>query len=268
MPHLSIGDIDLNVIDEGRGPVLLLVHGFPLDNTMWQGQVRHFSRTHRVIVPDLRGFGTSGVTPGTVTMRQHADDLARLLDALHVVEPVCLCGLSMGGYVAFQFFQHHRRRLASLILCDTRAVADDAAGKKNREDLATRVLKEGPDFIASSMPEKLFAKRRLEAGDPIVAETQTLIRRTHPEGIAAASRGMAARPDVTSLLGSIDVPTLVVVGAEDAISKADEMQKIAEAIPGARFAKIENAGHMLPLEDPAAVNAEIEAFLKGPGVRG
>lgn len=263
MPHISIGEIDLNVLDEGRGPVLLLVHGFPLDHTMWRGQVRHFSKTHRVIAPDLRGFGTSGVTPGTVTMRQYADDLAQLLDALRVTEPVCLCGLSMGGYVAFQFFQHHRRRLGSLILCDTRAVADDGAGKKNREDLATRVLKEGPDFIASSMPEKLFAKRRLEAGDPIVAETQTLIRRTHPDGIAAASRGMAARPDVTGLLGTIDVPTLVVVGEEDAISKAGEMQQIAEAIPGARFVKIDGAGHMSPQEDPTAVNAAIDEFLKG-----
>lgn len=263
MPHISIGDLDLNVLDEGRGPVLLLVHGFPLDHTMWRGQVRHFSRTHRVIAPDLRGFGNSGVTPGTVTMRRYADDCAQLLDALRVTEPVCLCGLSMGGYVAFQFFQHHRRRLSSLILCDTRAVADDAAGQKAREDLATRVLKEGPDFIASSMPEKLFAKRRLEAGDPIVTETQTLIRRTHPEGIAAASRGLAARPDVTGLLGSIDVPTLVVVGAEDAISKADEMRQIAAAIPGARFIEIAGAGHMSPLEDPAAVNAAIEEFLEG-----
>lgn len=263
MSHISIGDLDLNVLDEGRGPVLLLVHGFPLDHTMWRHQVRHFSRTHRIIAPDLRGFGNSGVTPGTVTMRQYADDCAGLLDALRVTEPVCLCGLSMGGYVAFQFFQHHRNRLNSLILCDTRAVADDAAGKQGREDLATRVLKEGPDFIASSMPEKLFAKRRLEAGDPIVAETQTQIRRTHPEGIAAASRGLAARPDVTGLLGKIDVPTLVVVGAEDAISKADEMRQIAAAIPGARFVEVAGAGHMSPLEDPAAVNAAIEEFLKG-----
>jgi len=268
MPHISIGDIDLNVIDEGHGPVLLLVHGFPLDHTMWVGQIRHFSRTHRVIVPDLRGFGQSGVTPGTVTMQRYADDLVRLLDALRVQEPVCVCGLSMGGYVAFQLLQHHRRRVGSLILCDTRAVADDDAGTKNRQDLAARVLKEGPDFIAQTMPEKLFARSRLEAQDPIVAETQTLIRRTHPEGIAAASRGMAARPDVTGMLGSIDVPTLVVVGEHDAISTAAEMRKIADAIPGARFAEIKGAGHMSPLEDPAAVNTAIEEFLEGRGARG
>jgi len=261
MPHITVGDIDLNVIEDGRGPVLLLVHGFPLDHTMWRAQLRHFSRTHRVIVPDLRGFGQSGVTPGTVTMQRYADDLARLLDALRISEPVCVCGLSMGGYVAFQFFQHHRRRIGSLILCDCRAVADDEAGKKNRENVATRVLKEGPDFLATALAEKLFAKRRLEAKDPIVAETQTLIRRTHPEGIAAASRGMAARPDVTGLLSSIDVPTLVVVGEEDAISPAKEMRAMADAIPGARFAEIKGAGHMSPLEDPAAVNAEIESFL-------
>jgi pimeloyl-ACP methyl ester carboxylesterase len=262
MPHISVGDIDLNVIDEGRGPVLLLVHGFPLDHTMWLGQIRHFSKTNRVIVPDLRGFGQSGVTTGTVTMQRYADDLARLLDAMRIQEPVCVCGLSMGGYIAFQFFQHHRRRLKSLILCDCRSVADDEAGKKNRENVATRVLKEGPDFLATALAEKLFAKKRLEAKDPIVTETQTLIRRTHPEGIAAASRGMAARPDVTGVLASIDVPTLVIVGEEDAISPAKEMRTIADGIPGARFAEIKRAGHMSPLEDPAAVNAAIEEFLK------
>lgn len=265
MPRLSIGDIDLNVLDDGQGPVLLFVHGFPLDHTMWREQVRRFRHTHRVIVPDLRGFGQSGVTPGTVTMQRYADDLAKLLDALHVRQPVCLCGLSMGGYIAWQFAQLHRRRLGWLILCDTRAVADDEAGQRNRAVLATRVLKEGPDFIAASMPEKLFSGRTRSDKAELVADIQAVIRRTSPDGIAAASRGMAARPDVTPLLATIDVPTLVICGTEDAISTLDEMRTIAAAIPGAEFVPIEGAGHMAPLEEPGPVNAAIDHFLARRG---
>src|SRR5687767_13095699 len=104
MPKVPLSDGTLNVLDQGSGPPLLLVHGFPLDHTMWFGQIDHFSRRWRVIAPDLRGFGASTVTPGTVTMEQFADDLNALLDALGISEPVHLCGLSMGGYIGWQFF--------------------------------------------------------------------------------------------------------------------------------------------------------------------
>lgn len=261
MPRISLGDIELNVLDEGWGPPLLLVHGFPLDHSMWHEQIRHFRNSRRVIAPDLRGFGQSGVTPGTVTMQRHAEDLARLLDALNIREPVCLCGLSMGGYVAFQFVQHYRRKVGSLILCDTRSIADDEVGKRNRELVATRVLKEGAEFLAASMPEKLFSAHTRSQNAEAVAETQAVIRRTNPDGIAASSRGMAARPDVTGRLASIDVPTLVVVGAEDAISPAAEMRTIADGIPAAQFVSVDGVGHMSPLEAPTAVNAAIDRFL-------
>lgn len=261
MPRISIGDLELHVLDAGTGPPLLLVHGFPLDHTMWREQIHEFARTHHVIAPDLRGFGQSDVTPGTVSMRQYADDLARLLDALRVSEPVCFCGLSMGGYIAWQFFQHHRSRLAALILCDTRALADDQAARENRHAMADRVLAEGPEFIAQTMPARLFSERTRATNVRLVRDVEEMIRRAPAEGIAAAARGMAQRPDMTGLLETIDVPVLVVVGEEDAISTADEMRSIAAAIPGARLLVVPKAGHMAPLEEPAIVNEAIEAFL-------
>src|SRR4051794_22408359 len=114
MPTLSVNGIDLNVIDRGSGTPLLLVHGFPLDHSIWQGQIDELSTFFRVIAPDLRGFGKSAATTGTSSMRQMADDIAGLLDALAVKEPVVFCGLSMGGYVAWQFALSHRQRLAKL----------------------------------------------------------------------------------------------------------------------------------------------------------
>lgn len=261
MPSVSISGTDLNYVDEGRGPVLLLVHGFPLDHTMWQYQIADLKDEMRVIAPDLRGFGLSGVTPGTVTMAQMADDLAALLDALRISEPVYFCGLSMGGYVAWQFIERHRKRLAGVILCDTRAVADTPKEKETRLETAEKVMKEGPGFIAEAMPKRLFAERTHQEQAKLVQETREVIRRTKPEGIAAAARGMAARPDVTEKLAGMEIPALVIVGSEDVISKAEEMRTIAEEMPISMFVEIPGAGHMSPLEAPDVVNRAISDFV-------
>ncbi len=249
------------VEERGNGVPLLLVHGFPLDHQMWSAQLTELSATFRVIAPDLRGFGQSDVTPGTVTMAQFADDLAGILDAVGVSEPVHLCGLSMGGYIAWHFFRRHRNRLGSLVLCDTRAVADSAEAKQNRIATADRVLAEGPQFLADAMLEKLFAEHTRSDRPELVDATRGVIMATSPDGIAAASRGMAERPDVSDWLSGIDVPTLVIVGEYDPISPPSEMRGIADSIPGAVFREIPGAGHMSPCESPHEVNTVLSDFL-------
>jgi 3-oxoadipate enol-lactonase len=264
MSTISIGSTSLHVLDQGRGAPLLLVHGFPLDHTMWRGQVSELSQTHRVLAPDLRGFGQSSplaAEEAVVTMARFADDMAALLTALQVTEPVTFCGLSMGGYIAWQFAARHPSRLGRLILCDTKAAADTPEAAENRHKLANKVLAEGAQVAADAMLPKLFSQRAGESGAPCVEETRQTILRTPPPTIAAALRGMAAREDFTSKLGNIQVPTLLVCGAEDAITPPAEMRTIVAAIPGAEYAEIPAAGHMSPLENPPAVNRAIRNFL-------
>ncbi len=262
MPTTTVNGISMNYVDEGAGPVLLLVHGFPLDHTMWQFQIADLKEEVRVIAPDLRGFGATGVTPGTVSMRQMADDLAALLDALKISEPVFFCGLSMGGYVAWQFIERHAHRLAGVILCDTRAQADTPKERETRLETADKVLKEGPGFLADSMPKKLFSELAHKEQGALVNATKAVIRKGNPEGVAAAARGMAARPDVRDRLPSIELPALVIVGTDDAISTADEMREIAEALPVSMFTEVPGAGHMSPLEAPDVVNTAILEFVQ------
>ena len=261
MQRISIGDVHLNVVEQGQGHPLLLVHGFPLDHSMWQQQLEVLAHRYRVIAPDLRGFGLSDVTPGTVTMEQYADDLAALLDALKITEPITFCGLSMGGYVAWQFVARHPQRLQRLIVADTRAIADSQEAAEGRRKSADKVLQEGPGIVADTMLPKLFHK--VAGAEPTyVQQTKGVMLSTKPEGIAAALRGMAARPDVTGQLGQIGVPTLVICGQHDAISPAAEMQQIAAAIPGAKYVEIAGAGHMSPLEKPAEVSEAITKFIE------
>jgi 3-oxoadipate enol-lactonase len=257
---IPIHDGQLHVVQSGSGTPLVLVHGFPLDHTMWQKQIDGLADRFRVIMPDLRGFGKSSITAGLVTMPRMADDLAEMLTALQVTQPIVFCGLSMGGYVGWQFALRYPERLARLIQCDTRAAGDSVEAAAGRIKLADRVQKEGPSFVAETMLPKLFAPATIESKSPVVEATRQVILRTDPKGIAAASRGMAQRSDVTSQLSKLALPTLLIGGQHDAISPPAEMQGIAAAMPQARFVEIAAAGHMTPLERPAAVNAAIREF--------
>jgi pimeloyl-ACP methyl ester carboxylesterase len=261
MKNVTINGISLAVHDEGSGPPILFVHGFPLSHSMWRAQLEAFSVGHRVIAPDLRGFGESDVTEGTVTMEQHADALAVLLDELNVNEPVVLCGLSMGGYIAWQFQQKYPERLRALILCDTRAIADTPEVIENRKRLAMMVVENGSAAVASVMLPNLFSPATGDRDQSVIDELRQTISTTSPQGIAAASLGMAERPDVTSLLPSIETPSLLIVGEDDGISTPEEMKTIADAMPNARLEVIPEAGHMSPLENPEPVNAAIREFL-------
>jgi pimeloyl-ACP methyl ester carboxylesterase len=261
MKRIAIGDIELAVVDQGQGMPVLLVHGFPLDHSMWAGQIAGLSDGCRIIAPDMRGFGKSDVTNGTVTMAQMADDLAALLDGLDIAEPVVFCGLSMGGYVGWEFFQRHRDRIRGLILCDTRAICDTPDVAQTRRATAARVLAEGPQVLVDGMVPKLFGQATVASKPEIIEQTRRVMMGTAPQGIAAAALGMAERIDATSLLAEIDCPTLVVVGEEDAISTVEEMRTFAGAIPQARLVEIAGAGHMSPLEAPEPVNEAIREFL-------
>ncbi|HVX10500.1 MAG TPA: alpha/beta fold hydrolase [Pirellulales bacterium] len=261
MKRVCAGELEFGVVDQGAGRPLVFVHGFPLSHAMWNAQIPVFSGEHRVIAPDLRGFGSSVDTEGTVTMEDFADDLALILDRLEVGEPVVLCGLSMGGYIAWQFVRKYRSRLCGLVLCDTRASADVPEVVENRLKVAKLVIENGTQPVAELMLPKAFGPKTFAERPQVVESVRSMMIASDPTGVAAASRGMATRPDMTSLLPSIDLPTLVVVGADDVLTPADEMRRMAAAIPRAQFKLIPEAGHLAPLENPSVFNATLASFL-------
>ena len=265
--EIEVGGVRFRVADEGVGPVIVFVHGFPLNHTMWRAQIDAFSKTHRVIAPDLRGFGGTDGALYAVSMEQFADDLAGLLDALAVEGPVTLCGLSMGGYIAWQFVQRHSARVSKLVVCDTRAASDSPEAAANRLKMADIVLKEGPEPVAWAMMPKLFAQCTSEYCPTAINSVREMVMTSNPVAIAAAHRGMAVRPDVTDWLPTLRIPTLVLCGEFDAISPAAEMKAFAELIPQAEFVMIPNAGHMAPMEQPELVNAALRRFLANSDLR-
>lgn len=256
MQLATLHDRSYAYADHGHHLPLILVHGYPLDHTMWEPQFAALSAVRRIIAPDLAGFGATGA-PGHESLDGHADDLAALMDHLGI-ERAVVGGLSMGGYIAFAMWRRHPSRIAGLILACTRAGADSEAGRAGRYQSALSIESSGMGPVATAMLPKL-----LTSGAPadVQATVDAMVRRQPPEGAIAALKAMAARPDSTPDLAGITVPTLVIAGEEDAIIPLAEAQTMAAAIPGAQLVPIPGAGHLANMEEPGAFNAAVRAFL-------
>lgn len=258
---------------------VLFLHGFPLDGSLWDAQIAGLPGGWAGIAPDLRGFGRTPLgaaelpsgshdpdsiarqDEAVLTMDAMAADVARLIDD-GVAGPVVVCGLSMGGYVAFALLRQRPDLVRALILMDTRAAADTPEARENRRRMADTARGAGVEPIARAMVPSLLARSTMEEHPDVVANVRGMIEGTSPRTVIAAAAGMAERPDSTPDLPELAVPTLVIVGAEDAITPPDEARTMAGAIPGARLEVVDGAGHLTAIERPGPVNRLIGDFLR------
>jgi 3-oxoadipate enol-lactonase len=240
---------------------ILFIHGFPFDSGMWRHQVAALSRWERV-VPDLWGAGLVNVpaAAGPYSLADQAAGLVTTLDNLDVDE-VVVCGLSMGGYVAFELLRAFPARVRAAILCNTKATADTPEAQRGRDTMAAKAEREGPGAIAAELVPKVLARVTQERQPAVVREVTTMIERQPVHGMVVTLRALRDRPDSTPLLGQIRIPVLVVAGDDDQIAPAQGMEEMARAIPGAEFTVIAGAGHLPPLEQPQAMNDALNAFL-------
>lgn len=252
----DIGGRNLSYSMTGEGPVVILLHAFPLDGRMWNAVAAGLAGKCRVIAPDLPGFGESDLGPSDRSIADMADDIAALMDHLGIAQAT-VGGLSMGGYVSLAFAARHAQRLRGLILADTRAAADSDTARAARADALTLVQTRG---VEPYVERQVAALLSASASDQVRAQVRALGRQ-RPEGVCAGIRALRDRPDRRAELAGIRCPTLVLVGSEDKISPPSEMAEIARAIPGARLTEIAGAGHLSNLEKPEEFVAAIAKFI-------
>ena len=254
-----VGPLDIAYDDVGTGLPVLFAHAFPLNRTMWAPQSSALVERCRFIAADFRGFGESSVTP-PYSMEQYADDLAHLLDALHI-DRVVFVGCSMGGYIGFSFWKRHRDRVRAFVLADTRATAATEEQIVRRRQLISTARAEGATAIANAMiPSLVGPTTRAKQPDTYDA-VHRMIAQSKVDGIVGGLEAMMLRPDSTSLLSSIDVPTLIIVGEEDTVTPYKDAQSMRDRIPGSRLEVISQAGHLSSVERPAAFNHVLSEFL-------
>jgi 3-oxoadipate enol-lactonase len=263
MQGRTAGNLLMEYDDTGAGVPVVLLHAFPLSREMWRPQVSALSDRYRVIVPDQRGFGGTGGFTGTPTIAAMADDVAGLLDALGVREPVVLGGLSMGGYVALAFARTYANRLRGLVLADTRSGPDNAEGKANRDKLIEFTRTHPAADVIEQMLPKVVGDETRSHRPEVIAEVKRMASAQTQDSVIGALQALRDRPDAGAWLGSIRVPTLVVVGTDDQLTPVLMAEALAAGIPGARLEKIPGAGHLSNLERPDEFNAALRSFLGG-----
>jgi pimeloyl-ACP methyl ester carboxylesterase len=249
-----------DVREIGKGPAIVLVHGFPLDGAMWSGVARALSPRFHVSKPDLPGRGNSDA-PAPESVDAHADFLETILGQLE--GPVGLAGFSFGGYIALALMKRRPEKVRALALVDTRASADDDPGKAKRNETIAAVKADGLAPLIESMPAKLLAPESLGRSD-LVERVRRIISRQRPETIEADLAAMRDRPDSNAFLRQIAVPTLVVVGERDALTPPADSEAMASAIPDARLVVVPGAGHLAPMERPKAVAEALGEFFAAP----
>jgi 3-oxoadipate enol-lactonase len=270
--------------DEASGDAtagtVVFIHGFPFHGGMWEPQLEALPAGWRGLAPDLRGFGRSelGARPGVVssgqktggrvalpdepvlTMDRLADDVAELMEE-EGAAPAVVCGLSMGGYVAFSLWRRHPGLIRALVLADTRAETDSDEAREGRMRMAQTARDSGTRPIASAMLPSILAERTMAERPEVTERVRAMIEGTAVETLIAALAGMAVRRDSTPDLGSIRVPTLVVAGEYDGLTPPDVGRAMAQRLADARFEIVPDAGHVSSLENPPAFNAALNGFL-------
>ena len=255
----SGGPIAYSERGAGEDPVILL-HAFPLNSRMWAPQIEALANHRRVIAPDYPGFGRSPRPPAQPDVRYYAEQVRELLDGLKLTR-VVLGGLSMGGYVVFACLRLFPERISALLLASTRPDPDTEDAKEARREVARRVAEEGIEVLPKLQMERLLAPDTLKNKKDVVESVRAMILESSPDGVVAALGAMRERPDSTSLLGKISVPTLVVGGTEDALSTPEIMGEMAKKIPNSRYFSLPKAGHLSNIEASGEFNAALKDFL-------
>jgi 3-oxoadipate enol-lactonase len=260
MPQISSDDAEIFYEVLGSGLPVVLLHPFPANHELWKPAAQALVSHYRIILPDLRGHGDSGIGEGPATMEKQAADIARVLDHEEAGRAPFV-GVSIGGYVLFEIWRKYRARVEALVLCNTKAQADTPEARAGRLQAAGDVMERGTEPFFESMLPKLMGKTIRSTRPDLVEGALRMMRKMSPEDVASVQRGMAERKDSVEMLKTINVPTLIVTGDEDILTGVAEAELMRRNIPGSQMKAIAKAGHYSPWEQPDDVGKLVRQFL-------
>lgn len=249
----------LHYEEHGSGQPVLLLHGYPLDHTIWRAQMAALSDSFHLIAPDLRGHGQSPAPAGEYPMETLAADVGALLDRLGVAQAVWV-GHSMGGYVALAALRTMPERVAGVVLCASHPFADPPDKAQTRRDNARRALAEGTAAAVGGMLASLFRPDTNLESIP-AHRVRTIMLNTPAQGVAGVLLGMAARPDAVGLLRIPTPPKALIAGRDDQIVRLADLQALTAQMPHLRLTVIDGAGHLPMIEQPDATTAALRDLL-------
>jgi 3-oxoadipate enol-lactonase len=249
-----VNGVELAYERHGHGTPLVLIHGYPLDHTIWNPVMPLLENDFELIIPDLRGFGQSSSINTQYSLSDMAADLAALLDTLKL-EKVVIAGHSMGGYITLAFARAYPKRLLGLGLVASQALADSPEKRAARKHEADYVFAAGVREVSENMSVKLTADPELQS------KLKKLMMQQRPEGVAGALLAMAGREDSTDILSSFDFPVAIIHGLEDQIIPIERAKEMQALVRNGALVEIEGVGHMPMMEAPEAAGETLMTLL-------
>ena len=260
MQKIVSDDADIYYDVAGSGPPAILLHPFPVNHEFWLPVAQYLSSRYRLIMPDLRGHGESGLGDGPATMQKHASDVAQVMTHAGIGRAP-LIGVSIGGYTIFDFWRRFRNRVSALVLCNTKAGADNTEARASRLEAANDVLQRGTEPFFDGMLQKVLAEPTRHSRPDLVEGALRMMRKMSAEDVAGVQRGMAGRPDSVSTLKTIHAPVLIMTGDEDNMTGVPEAELMKQNIEGSQMKVVAKAGHYSPWEQPEEVAKLLRHFL-------
>jgi len=261
--NITINNLTVSYSDHGPddAPVIIFIHGFPLNKSMWNIQVEALKENYRVIAYDIRGHGNSDPGIDEFFIELFVIDLLRLMEKLKIEKSI-LCGLSLGGYIALNAVLKHPDRFDGLILNDTQCIADTPEIKENRCNAIISIKEKGVEQYADEIIKKLFAPETFTKNKNVVDAVKEMIISTPKQSLCNTLHALAERKETCDQLPEINIPVLIMVGQEDKITPIAAARQMHEKILNSKLEIIQQAGHLSNLEDPAAFNTNLVKFLE------
>lgn len=260
--EMTVNNHTISYTDEGpdHTPVIIFIHGFPFNKSMWNKQVEILIENYRIIAYDVRGHGSSSIGTDKFSIEIFVDDLLGLMDALKI-EKAMICGLSMGGYIALNAVENFPKRFGALILCDTNCMADTPEAKVKRMISIENIENFGVEYFATESIKNLFAPESFVTNKEKIAAIKEMIIGTSVESLSSTLTALSTRKDTCTGLANIRIPVLIVVGKEDKITPPDASRMMQRNIRGSILSIIEHAGHLSNIENSYEFNSHLKKFI-------
>ncbi len=259
---MIINNLLVSYIDEGRegSSVIIFIHGFPFNKSMWNFQVEPLKDNYRLIMYDIRGHGNSDAGNEVFSIDLFANDLIGLMDALKIDKAI-LCGLSMGGYIALNAMGKHHERFDALVLSDTQCIADTPEAKEKRMRAIESIKYTGVGKYAEESIKNFFSPESFLTRGKEIADVKEMIVKTSEQSLCNTLLALSVRKETCNILPEIKVPVLIMVGNEDKITPPATARFMHEKIEGSFLKIIDHAGHLSNLENPGEFNVQLKKFV-------
>ena len=260
--EMTVNNHSVSYTDEGpdHAPVIIFIHGFPFNKSMWNKQVEMLIENYRIIAYDVRGHGNSSTGTDKFSIEIFVNDLLGLMDTLKI-EKAMLCGLSMGGYIALNAVENFPKRFGALILCDTNCMADTPEAKVKRMISIENIEKFGIEHFANENVKNLFAPESFVTNKEKIAMVKEMIIGTSVQSLSSTLTALSTRKETCTGLANIRIPVLIMVGKEDEITSPDASQMMQRNIRGSILSIIEHAGHLSNIENSYEFNSHLKKFI-------